>query len=426
MTIVIFLSALLGGMLIGMPIAFALLLSAVAMMFQLDQFQPQVVALRLINGVNSFTLLAVPFFLLAGEVMNVGGLSKRIVKVAMAVVGHKRGGLGYVTIVASCLLASLSGSAVADAAALATLLVPMMLAAGHDHGRAVGLVGAGGIIGPIIPPSIPFVLFGVAGGVSISKLFLAGIFPGILMGVGLAVTWWWLARGEDHAMHEKQSLSDVGKAFAEGIWALFLPAIIILGLKFGIFTPTEAAVVAAVYSLFVAIFIYRELKISQLFEVFVTAAKSTGIVMFLVAAALVSAYFITIADLPGQVVTLLQPLMGSPTLLLLAIMAILFAVGCAMDLTPIVLILTPVLMPVVKQAGIDPVYFGVLFVVCGSIGLITPPVGTVLNVVAGATHSSMGKVVKGVLPFLLAHTIVLLLLVFFPWLVTVPAKWFSS
>jgi tripartite ATP-independent transporter DctM subunit len=426
MTILIFLAALLGGMLIGMPIAFALLLSAVAMMFQLDQFQPQVVALRLINGVNSFTLLAVPFFLLAGEVMNVGGLSKRIVKVAMALVGHKRGGLGYVTIVASVLLASLSGSAVADAAALATLLVPMMLAAGHDHGRAVGLVAAGGIIGPIIPPSIPFVLFGVAGGVSISKLFLAGIFPGILMGAGLAVTWWWLARGEDHVLHEKQSLSDVGKAFAEGIWALFLPAIIILGLKFGIFTPTEAAVVAAVYALFVAIFIYRELKLSQLFEVFVAAAKSTGVVMFLVAAALVSAYFITIADLPGQVVTLLQPLMGNQTLLLLAIMAILFAVGTAMDLTPIVLILTPVLMPVVKQAGIDPVYFGVLFVVAGSIGLITPPVGTVLNVVAGATHSSMGKVVKGVLPFLLSHTIVLLLLVFFPWLVTVPAKWFTG
>ncbi|HEX8011503.1 MAG TPA: TRAP transporter large permease, partial [Casimicrobiaceae bacterium] len=250
--------------------------------------------------------------------------------------------------------------------------------------------------------------------------------PGILMGAGLAVAWWWLARSDDHAVHEKQSWSDVGKAFVEGIWALFLPAIIILGLKFGIFTPTEAAVVAAVYSLFVAMVIYRELKVSQLFEVFVAAAKSTGIVMFLVAAALVAAYFITIADLPGQVVTLLQPLMGNQTLLLLAIMGILFAVGMAMDLTPIVLILTPVLMPVVKQAGIDPIYFGVLFVVVGSIGLITPPVGTVLNVVAGATKSSMGQVVKGVVPFLISDTIVVLLLVFFPWLVTVPAKWFSG
>jgi tripartite ATP-independent transporter DctM subunit len=426
MTLVIFLVALIGGMLIGMPIAFALLLSAVAMMFQLDQFQPGVVALRLINGANAFTLLAVPFFLLAGEVMNVGGLSKRIVRVALALVGHKRGGLGYVTIVASCLLASLSGSAVADAAALATLLVPMMTAAGHGQGRSVGLVAAGGIIGPIIPPSIPFVLFGVVGGVSISKLFLAGIAPGILMGAGLAFAWWWLARNEDHARHEQQTWGDVGRALADGVWALMLPAIIILGLKFGIFTPTEAAVVAAVYSLFVAMVIYRELKISHLFEVFVAAAKSTGVVMFLVAAALVAAYFITIADLPGQVVELLTPLMGNRTVLLLAIMAILFAIGCAMDLTPIVLIMTPVLLPVIKQAGIDPVYFGVLFVVCGSIGLITPPVGTVLNVVAGATKSSMGAVVKGVLPFLIAHVFVLLLLVLFPALVIVPARWFTN
>jgi tripartite ATP-independent transporter DctM subunit len=199
-----------------------------------------------------------------------------------------------------------------------------------------------------------------------------------------------------------------------------------VGLKFGIFTATEAAVVAAVYALFVATVVYRELKFSQLFEVLVNAAKSTGVVMFLVAAALVAAWLITVADLPGQVVNLLKPVMGNQTLLLLAIMALVAAVGCAMDLTPIILILTPVLLPVVKKAGIDPIYFGVLFVVCGSIGLITPPVGTVLNVVAGATKSSMGQVVRGVVPFLIAHTAVLLLLVLFPALVMVPARWFGG
>jgi tripartite ATP-independent transporter DctM subunit len=420
----IFLSALAAGMIIGMPIAFALLLAAVALMFQQNMFDSQIIAQNLINGTTSFTLMAVPFFLLAGEVMNVGGLSKRIVKVALVLVGHVKGGLGYVTIIAACLLASLSGSAVADAAALATLLVPMMAAAGHERGQACGLVAAGGIIGPIIPPSIPFILFGVAGGVSISKLFLAGIFPGLYMGAGLAIAWWYVTRNDKVQVHEKQSLKVFLVAIKEGLWALGLPGIIIFGLKFGVFTPTEAAVVAAVYALFVAIVIYRELKITQIFDVLVAATRSTGVVMFLIAAALVAAWLITIADLPGQMVELLKPLMGSPTLLLLAIMAILFAVGCVMDLAPIILILTPVLLPVAKQAGINEIYFGVVFIVCGSIGLITPPVGTVLNVVAGATNSTMTKVVKGVSPFLLAHVIVLLLMIFFPALVTVPAKWF--
>ncbi len=426
MTINVVLGALAAGMFIGMPIAFALLLAAVALMFQQDMFDAQIIAQNLINGTTSFTLMSVPFFLLAGEVMNVGGLSKRIVKVALALVGHRKGGLGYVAIVASVLLASLSGSAVADAAALATLLVPMMVAAGHKQGQSCGLIAAGGIIGPIIPPSIPFILFGVSGGVSISKLFLAGIVPGILMGAGLAFTWWLVSRDETAMVHDKQSWGDVLLALKEGVWALFLPFIIIFGLKFGIFTPTEAAVVAAVYSLFVAIVIYRELKVGQIFEVLVTATKSTGIVMFLVASALAAAWLITIADLPGQMVELLQPLMGNQTLLLLAMVAILFAVGCVMDLTPIVLILTPVLLPVAKQAGINEIYFGVIFIVCGSIGLITPPVGTVLNVVAGASKSSMTQVVRGVSPFLLSHLVVLLLMIFFPALVIVPAKWFGG
>src|SRR6478752_4003024 len=409
MTITIFLVSLLGAMAIGMPIAYALLVCGVALMWQLDLFDSQIIAQNIINGADSFPLMAVPFFMLAGEIMNVGGLSKRIVNLALSLIGHVRGGLGYVAIMAACLLAALSGSAVADAAALSALLVPMMVKAGHDKPRSAGLVAAAGIIGPIIPPSIAFVVFGVASGLSISKLFLAGIFPGLYLGVGLAAAWWWVARKENLVMPPRTTGKEKMRAFIDSLWALGLPFIIIFGLKFGIFTPTEAGVVAAVYSLFVATVVYRELKLSDLYPVFLTAAKVTAVVMFLVAASLVSAWLITIADLPGQVTELLRPLMGNQTLLLIAIMLLVVVVGTAMDMTPTILILTPVLIPVIKEAGIDPIYFGVLFIINNAIGLITPPVGTVLNVVAGVARVSMDDVMKGVWPFMLAQLIVLAL-----------------
>ena len=426
MTVAVFLGALLAAMALGIPIAYALLACGVALMWHLDLFDAQILAQNVINGSDSFPLLAVPFFMLAGEIMNVGGLSKRIVNFALALVGHVKGGLGYVAIVAACLLSALSGSAVADAAALTALLLPMMVAAGHDKGRSGGLIAACGVIGPVIPPSIGFVIFGVAANVSISKLFLAGIFPGILIGAALWLTWMFLVRKEKLAPPPRKSRAEVVSAFREATWALLLPVIILVGLRFGVFTPTEAAVVAAVYALFVTTVIYRELKLNQLYAIFVTAAKITSVIMFLVAAAMVSAWLITVADLPSKVIALLEPFMDNPTLLLLAIMLLCMLVGTAMDMTPTILILTPVLMPVIKQAGIDPVYFGVLFIINNSIGLITPPVGTVLNTVAGVGRMKMDEVTKGVMPFMLAEFAILILMVLFPSLVTVPAKWFTG
>jgi tripartite ATP-independent transporter DctM subunit len=425
-TIAVFLFSLLGAMALGMPIAFALLVCGAALMYQLNMMDAQIIAQNLIAGADSFPLMAAPFFLLAGEIMNTGGLSKRIVNVALTLVGHVRGGLGYVVILASCILAALSGSAVADAAALSALLFPMMVKAGHNPAKSAGLIAAGGIIGPIIPPSIGFIIFGVAAGLSISKLFLAGIVPGILIGAGLAIAWWLEVRKEQSATPPKATRREVIHAIADGAWALALPGIIIFGLKFGIFTPTEAAVVCAVYALFVAMFIYKELKWKDLYRVFVTAAETTAIVMFLVAAALVSAWLITIAELPGQIVALLKPFMGSPLLLQIAMQVLVVIVGTALDMTPTILILTPVLMPIVKEAGIDPIYFGVLFIINNSIGLITPPVGTVLNVVCGVAKIKMDDIIKGVWPFMIAQLIVLFLLIVFPWLVTGPAKWFSG
>ena len=424
MTIAVFLGALLGAMALGIPIAFSLLLCGAALMWHMDMFDAQILAQNVIEGSNSFPLLAVPFFMLAGEIMNTGGLSRRIVDFAMALVGHIRGGLGYVTILAACLLSALSGSAVADAAALTSLLLPMMVKAGHDKARSGGLIAACGVIGPIIPPSIGFVIFGVAANVSISKLFLAGIMPGVVLGGGLWITWWWLTRKEQLSPPPKQPMSEVMAALRRATWALMLPVIILVGLRMGVFTPTEAAVVAAVYALFVAGVIYRELTLKQLFEVFTASAKTTAVVMFLVAAAMVSAWMITVANLPDQVISLLQPLLDSPTLLMFAIMILCMIVGTAMDMTPTILILTPVLMPLVKAAGIDPVYFGVLFIINNSIGLVTPPVGTVLNVVAGVGRMRMDDVTRGVLPFMAVQFIVMFLMVLFPSIVMVPARWF--
>jgi len=424
MTILIFLGALIAAIALGIPIAYSLLLSGVALMWHLDMFDAQILAQNVLEGANSFPLLAVPFFMLAGEIMNVGGLSKRIVNLALSLVGHVQGGLGFVTILAAVMMASLSGSAVADTAALAALLLPMMVKAGHDKAGAGGLIGSAGIIAPIIPPSIPFVIFGVAGNLSIGKLFLAGIVPGLMMGVAIAVTWWLVARREGAQTPPKATRAERLKALRESTWAMVLPVIVLVGLKMGIFTPTEAAVVAAVYALFVSTVVYRELKLHQLYEVMVAASKTTAIIMFLVAAAAVSAWLITVAQLPQQLIELLQPFMDSPTLLLVIIMVLILLVGMAMDLTPTILILAPVLIPVVKAAGIDPIYFGVLFVMNGAIGLTTPPVGTVLNVVAGVGKMKIDQVARGVLPFMTAQIVVLFLLVAFPELVLGPLRWF--
>lgn len=423
MIITIFLGSLLIAMAFGVPIAFSLLISGAALMWHLNMFDAQIVGQNVIEGANSFPLLAVPFFMLAGELMNAGGLSRRIVNFAMVLVGHIRGGLGYVTIVAACSMAALSGSAVADAAALSALLLPMMATAGYDRARSAGLIASAGIIAPVIPPSIGFVIFGVAANVSIMKLFLAGIFPGILLGVSLWLTWWWLIRKETVTVTPRASVSEIVSAIKGAGWAMGLPVIVVGGLKFGVFTPTEAAVIAAVYALVISLAVYREIKIKDLVPIFVAAAKTSSVVMFLVAAAMVSAWIITVVDLPSQVVGLLEPFLDNPKLLMFALMVLVMVVGTALDMTPTILMLTPVLMPLVKAAGIDPVYFGVLFIINNAIGLITPPVGTVLNTVAGVGKVDMDDVTRGVMPFMVAQFAIMFLMVLFPQLVTWPAKW---
>ena len=425
MTAVVFTASLLGAMALGLPIAFALLVCALALMVVQGQMDATILSQKLFEGADSFPLLAIPFFMLAGELMNAGGISKRIVAFALAWVGHIRGGLGLVAVFASVMMAAISGSAAADTAAIGTLLIPLMRQAGYDVPRSAGLIAAGGVIAPVIPPSIGFIMFGVIANVSIGKLFLAGVFPGLMMGLSLVIAWQWVVRRDALTAMPRQTMAVRWKAAVDGVWALLMPLGIVGSLKFGIFTPTEVGVAACAYAWIVGALVYRELPLKQLHGLLVSAAKSTAVVVFLIAAALVSAWLITTSDVPAQIGALLSPFMEHPIVLMLVIQVIVVIVGTALDFAPTVMILTPVLMPVIKQAGIDPVYFGVLFIMNNAIGLITPPVGIVLNVICGVAKVSMSDLIKGLWPFLWAELIVLLLLVLFPALVTVPLKWLS-
>jgi TRAP-type transport system large permease protein len=420
---VVFLLGMLGLMGIGMNMALALVLTGAGMAWVLGFWDTQLLAQNMVAGVDSFPLLAVPFFILAGELMNAGGISRRIINMAQAWVGHIRGGLGYVAIGAAVLMASMSGSALADTAALATILLPMMRQQGYPMHTSAGLIASGGIIAPIIPPSMPFVIYGVTTNTSISALFVSGIVPGLLMGVGLIVAWRWVLRRIDLPAGTALPMRDRLQATVRAFWALLMPIIIIGGMKSGVFTPTEAAVVAAFYALVVALFVHGDMQLQQVPGVLVRAAKTTAIVMFLCAGAQVASYMITLADLPSTLAAWLGPLVDHPRLLMAVMMVTLVIIGTALDLTPTILIFAPVMLPIAVKAGIDPVYFGLMFVLNGAIGLITPPVGTVLNVVAGVGRLSMHSVIKGVNPFLLTYVVILAVFTVFPSIVTAPVAW---
>lgn len=405
---------------LGLPIAFTLIAAAMAISVQIGAFSPFVIAQQMVVGTDNFALMAIPFFMLAGELMSHGGLSRRLVDFSNIIVGRFHGGLGYVAIIASVIFAGLSGSAIADSAALGGILIPIMVKAGYGPERSAGLISASSIIAPIIPPSVPMILLAASVGISTTKLFMAGIVPGLIIGIALMVVWKFVTVKDGYTDRTVYTWRESIQILKESIPALVLPFLIIFGIRGGIFTPTEAGSFAVVYALLVCTFYYRELKISDLPAIFVQSAKTTAVVMFIVAAASAVGYAITIAGLPAELAALLENFMDSRIMLLLIINAFFFLMGMIMDTTPNILIFGTVVYPVIRQAGIDPIYFGVIMVLNLCIGLITPPVGTVLYVNSSISGQPLSGVIRGVIPFLVVEILVLLSFIFFPGLVTAP------
>ncbi len=398
---------------IGVPVAYSLL--APSVVYLLTQNVPLLVMpQKMSNGVESFPLLAVPFFIAAGELMNTGGVTRRLVNLAATVVGHITGGLSHVVIVANMIMAGMSGSALADAAGTGRVLIPAMVQEGYSKPFAAAIVSSAGTIGPIIPPSISFVLFGFIASTSVGRLFLGGIVPGVLMGIFLMVTAYVISRRRHYPKHERATVGQFLSALKEGSWALFMPLLIILGILSGAFTPTEAAGMAACYGLFVGFFIYREITVKDLFPIAVRVVRATSVVLFIVATANVLQYIFTREAVDQQLLQAFSPLMGNKILALISINLLFLALGCVMETTALLLLFTPIFLPLIDALGIDRVHFGVFFVLNLMIGTLTPPVGTVMYIVLNISKVKMVDFAREVWPMLVALTAVLFLITFYP------------
>ena len=420
--VLIFLGVLFGLMALGVPVGIVLLLCGMAIMAALGVNDPRTVGQYMLNGLNLYILMALPFFILSGELMGKGGLMRRIVDVSRLFVGRFRGGLGYTAVVTALIFSGLTGSALAESAALGTMLIPLMSEAGYNKARSGGFIASTTVLAPLIPPSNAFIVIGVACNLSISRLMLGGIAPGFVFAFALMIGWFIIAKRDGYNDQRKYTHEEAKIIVKDAIPALVMPVLVVGGIRFGWFTPTEAGAFCVVYALLVCNFYYKELNWKKTKEALLEAALSTGAIALVIAGAKILGYYLTMARLHVLMVELMGGLVDRPLMFLLAINLFLLLIGLVMDMVPSILIFGPILLPMVAAAGIDPYLFALIMCVNLNLGLITPPVGMVLFIMQRITRENFMTLVIKSLPFLVITLVVLLLYVFFPQLYLVPLR----
>lgn len=411
--IALFFVVLLVLMLSGMPIAYSLGIASAGYML-MSGTSLAMMAQRMVNGANSFTMLAIPFFFMAGELMNISGVTDKIINMAKALVGHFKGGLAQVNIVASVFFAGVSGSATADTAALGSTLIPKMVEEGYDLDFSAAITVASSCVGPIIPPSITLVLYGILAGEDVGKLLIAGIVPGVIIALFQMVYTHFYAVKMDYPSYPKATPREMGKAVTSGFSALMMPIIIIGGTLSGVFTPTESAAVAVLYGIIIGFFIYRNLKVPQFYESLKRVGVQSMNNMFILAAAACFSWVLTITKAADVLVDLMLGISTNKYVVMLMILALLTFIGFFMQASQALVVLTPMLLPVIKAVGIDPIHFGIVMVVALTFGGCTPPVGSMLFVVNSITKMGFARLTKAMVPLYIPLMGALLVIAFVP------------
>lgn len=400
--------------LINVPVAVALGLASMIVLMVQDNVPLMVIVQKMFTSTDSFTLMAVPFFILAGKLMESGGISRRLISFSSTLVGSLHGGLAMVSIVTCMFFAAISGSAAATTAAVGSILIPAMVKRGYDKSFSTAIQAAGGTIGVMIPPSVPLILFGVIAGASIGDLFIAGIIPGVFVGISLILVAYFISRKRGYGKEQKSSFKEVAAAFRSAILAILMPVIILGGIYGGIFTPTEGSVVAVVYGLIVGLLIYREIKWKDLPEIFISSAITSSVILFIISCASIFGFLLTREQIPAQISDGMLGITSNAIMILIIINVILLIVGTFLETSAAIVIMAPILVPIASAAGMDLVHFGVIMVVNLAIGMITPPVGINLFVASNIAKIRLEHIVRAIMPFIIVLIIDVLILSFMP------------